>query len=74
MAESVKLVSWRPVGKTGEHAKFTFRVGDEAVDGIGFGLVPELEARSVTPQSLVDVLFNPERSGAGSTVETEEAS
>ena len=51
----VWLEEWRPVGKTGEHAKFTFGLDDTMLDGIGFGLVSELEKMKMS-EGWVDVL------------------
>ncbi len=54
----VEMAGWRAVGKTEEHAKFTFRLEDEPLDGIGFGLARREELRSLRRGQTVDVLFN----------------
>ena len=58
ISRDLELVEWRVVGKTGEHAKFLFRNGDELLDGIGFGLARQEWLRGVKRAKLVDVLFH----------------
>lgn len=58
ISRGLELVEWRVVGKTGEHAKFLFRKGDEPLDGIGFGLARQEWLRGVRREKLVDVLFH----------------
>jgi single-stranded-DNA-specific exonuclease len=43
---NVPLMNWRPVGKTKNHAKCTFWINGQAVDGIGFGLAEKLITES----------------------------
>lgn len=40
--KNLALLAWRPVGKTQEHAKCTFRLANRVIDGIGFGLAPTI--------------------------------
>ncbi len=42
IVKGMQLLEWHPVGSRKDHAKFTFRHGDEALGGIGFGLVRSL--------------------------------
>lgn len=58
ISRDLELMEWRVVGKTGEHAKFLFRNGDELLDGIGFGLARQEWLRGVKKAKLVDVLFH----------------
>ena len=58
ISRDLELVQWRVVGKTGEHAKFLFRKGDELLGGIGFGLARQEWLRGVKRAKLVDVLFH----------------
>ena len=58
ISRDLELVQWRVVGKTGEHAKFLFRKGDELLGGIGFGLARQEWLRGVKRVKLVDVLFH----------------
>ncbi len=58
ISRDLELVEWRAVGKTGEHAKFLFRKGDEPLEGIGFGLARQEWLRGARRGKLVDVLFH----------------
>jgi len=57
ICRGMEIAAWRPVGKTEAHAKLTFRVGEEAVDGIGFNLTEDIRAISSKSSMRVDVLF-----------------
>lgn len=50
-----RLRDWRPVGRSGEHAKCTFSLAGRSIGGIGFGLVAAMEQLA---DDLVDVLFH----------------
>lgn len=52
------LVDWRAVGKKQEHVKFTWRNGEDVMEGIGFGLAGLAWLESFKTGSLVDVLFS----------------
>lgn len=49
------LLDWRPVGKSGDHAKLNFKVGDHLLEAIGFGLAKQLQSKRLIGQT-VDVL------------------
>ena len=53
IARAVPLRGSRPVGKTKEHAKVEFMVGDHPLEGIGFGLAASMPAAG----DVVDILF-----------------
>lgn len=40
--QGVPLADWREVGKQKEHAKFSFLIEDDFLDGIGFGLAKKM--------------------------------
>lgn len=50
-----QLDTWRPVGRSRDHAKCMFFVGDRRVDGIGFGLASCFEKLR---EGMVDALFH----------------
>lgn len=54
IAQGLRLLDKRAVGKKQEHLKCSFLINDDAVDGIGFGLA----ATAGQLQSAVDVLFH----------------
>ena len=61
VACDVALVEWRPVGKTGDHAKMLFEIDGEFTDGIGFGLAQEPDLVSLRGGGQVDTLFHLDR-------------
>jgi single-stranded-DNA-specific exonuclease len=52
------LMEWRIVGKKEDHVKFTWRNGEDVMEGIGFGLAQLPWLKSFKRGDLVDVLFN----------------
>ncbi len=58
IVKHIPLVEWRAVGKKQEHVKFTWRNGDDVMEGIGFGLASLPWLKSFKVDDLVDVLFN----------------
>ena len=57
VARQATFVNWRPVGKKLDHAKMSFWVGDDLMDGIGFGLAKDSRLETIRAGDLVDVLF-----------------
>ena len=55
MIKNLLLRDWRPVGKSGDHAKVTFQVSDHPLDGIAFGLADRFRDNRLTDKH-VDVL------------------
>ncbi|MAF80951.1 single-stranded-DNA-specific exonuclease RecJ [bacterium] len=53
--KNLLLRDWRPVGKSGDHAKVTFQVSDHPLDGIAFGLADRFRDNRLTDKH-VDVL------------------
>ena len=58
IVKHLPLVDWRAVGKKQEHVKFTWRNGEDVMEGIGFGLASLSWLKSFKRDDLVDVLFN----------------
>jgi single-stranded-DNA-specific exonuclease len=52
----MNLGHWNRVGKNQEHAKFIFNVSNNLLEGIGFGLVEDLEKMGINAQDTIDVL------------------
>jgi single-stranded-DNA-specific exonuclease len=42
LVQNLHLTNWRPVGKSGDHIKFTWDVGGQELGGIGFGLATQM--------------------------------
>lgn len=62
ISQALRVVSQRAVGKTKQHAKFTFlNSSDEFLDGIGFGLADRVKPGT----EYVDALFSLERNNYG---------
>ena len=56
MMRNVYLGHWGKVGKNKEHAKLIFKVNDDVLEGIAFGLAEEMEECGIKTQEMVDVL------------------
>ncbi len=56
VVKDLPLTDWRPVGKDGDHIKFTWQVAHEQLGGIGFGLGEQVGQELKRGRQLVDVL------------------
>lgn len=54
LIQNLRLSNWRPVGKSGDHIKFTWEVNGQELGGIGFGLAEQM--KGFDQGMLVDVV------------------